>query len=315
MLQISGIIAAILLIVLFIGLFYINRIATGTKQGTTPQGYRLIEANGYSFAVKLSGNEQDTPVILLHGFPESSRMWNKLMSELNQGGYYTIAPDQRGYSYTARPKEISKYQITHLTQDIIAIADQLGIDQFHLIGHDWGSVVGWKIATDFPERLYSYTALSVPHLTAFSRAYKEDKRQHEASKYIRNFQKPKIPEFMLAKNNYKLLKRIWFKHNAQEKAAYLTLFQQKHALSGAINWYRGNYYLFNQATDIGEVTIPVLYLWGNKDFALLRSGVEWTEEYVSGYYRFVELEAGHWLIQEAYETVRNEIVDHLAKFP
>ena len=58
----------------------------------------------------------------------------------------------------------------------------------------------------------------------------------------------------------------------------------------------------------------VLFLWGNKDSALRRSGVEWTQDYVSNYYRFVELDAGHWLIQESYEEVQKEILLHLEKF-
>ena len=116
------------------------------------------------------------------------------------------------------------------------------------------------------------------------------------------------------KNNYEVLKSIWDKHQDEEIASYVNLLSQQNALTSSINWYRANYELFNQGFDIGMIDVPVLFVWGNKDNALKRSGVEWTEDYVTGYYRFVELNAGHWLIQESYEKVQEEIVSHLKKF-
>lgn len=309
-----GVLIALLLIALIGGIIYVNKVAVGSGKGSMPIGYKLIEANGYSFSTKIGGNSQDIPIVLLHGFPESSVMWDRLMSDLNRTGYYTIAPDQRGYSYAARPKEIDEYQIAHLAKDVISIADALGIDKFHLIGHDWGSAVGWQVAATYPERLISYSSLSVPHLTAFSRSYREDSVQFKASNYIRGFQTKKIPEYMLAKNNYKLLKTIWSQHDDGEITEYINLFSQKNALTAAINWYRANYSLFSEGADIGMISVPVLFMWGKNDTALQRSGAEWTKDYVKGYYRFVELDATHWLIQESYETVYAEITDHLEKF-
>jgi pimeloyl-ACP methyl ester carboxylesterase len=313
-LKISAVTILLLLLALLLGFIYMNKIVIGSNVGTLPAGYSLIEANGYAFSTKISGDKQDIPVILLHGFPESSVMWKKLMSDLNKIGYYTVAPDQRGYSYKARPDETAQYQISHLANDVIAIADSLGINKFHLIGHDWGSGVGWQIASDYPERLRSFTSLSVPHLEAFSRAYKEDSLQYMASDYIRNFQTKKIPEYMLAKNNYQVLKSIWSEHEEEEITSYINLLSQTNALTSAINWYRANYNMFSKGFNTGRIDVPVLFVWGNKDSALKRSGIEWTEDYVTNYYRFAELDAGHWLIQESYEKVQKEIVSHLEKF-
>ena len=313
-LKIIGAVTFLLISVLLMGIVYFNKIVTGSGEGKIPTGYSLIEANGYTFSTRISGSNQDIPVILLHGFPESSVMWETLMLDLNKIGYYTIAPDQRGYSFGARPLEINQYQFSHLASDVIAIADSLGINKFHLIGHDWGSGVGWQIEAKYPDRLLSFTSLSVPHLKAFSRAYREDSLQFVASSYMRDFQTKKIPEFMLAKNKYELLKTIWSEHQDAEIISYVNLFSQKNALTAAVNWYRANYTLISEGSDIGIVSVPVLYIWGKNDRALLRSGVEWTEDYVSGYYRFVELNSSHWLIQESYEMVQKEITLHLEKF-
>lgn len=313
-LKTTSIVGLALILLLLVGSVYVNRVVTGSGDETIPDGCKLIEANGYTFTMRTSGNEQDVPVILLHGFPESSVMWKKLMTDLNQSGYYTIAPNQRGYSLGARPEEVEQYKIEHLAKDVISIADSMGIGKFHLVAHDWGSAVGWQIAAKYSDRLLSYTALSVPHINAFAEAYQKDSLQYEASKYMRGFQKETIPEFVLAKNNYEKLRTIWSKHEEKEIASYIKLFSQKNALTNAINWYRANYGLLTNGSDIGKVSVPVLFLWGTKDVALLRSGAELTQNYVSDYYKLVELNASHWLIQEVYDEVLTELSTHLSKF-
>lgn len=310
-----AIVVGVILLLAIGGYLYVDQVATGSGEGILPEGYSLIEANGMAFSTKISGDEKDVPVILLHGFPETAAMWERLMSDLNKEGYYTIAPNQRGYSFGARPSEIDQYEVPHLAKDVIAIADALEIQKFHLVGHDWGSGVGWQVAAQYPERLLSYTSMSVPHLTAFSRAYREDPQQNEASNYMRNFQTRIIPEFVLARNDYKLLLSLWSKQGEKEKNAHLNLFREKNALTSAINWYRANFSGIAEGVEIGSVSIPVLFIWGNKDRALLRSGVDWTRDHISGYYRFVELEAGHWLVQESYDSVKSEILTLLSKFP
>ena len=313
-LKIFGGIGAVLLLIACIGFMYLNNIAVGSNEGNLPTGYQLVEANGYQFSTITKGNPQDTPVILLHGFPESSAMWKSLMADLKDIGYYSIAFDQRGYSFGARPEEIEQYKVTHLAKDVIAIADALGVKNFHLIGHDWGSGVGWQVASDYPDRLLSFTSLSVPHLEAFSRAYQEDSLQHKASGYIRSFQTEKLPEFALAKDDYQRLKSLWNVQGKEEITAYTNLYSEKNALTGAINWYRANFSVFEESSEVGMIHVPVLFIWGKNDGALQRSGVEWTADYVKDYYRFVELDAGHCLIQEAYEDVYDEIKLHLEKF-
>ncbi|MEO1654140.1 MAG: alpha/beta hydrolase, partial [Bacteroidota bacterium] len=309
----GGILLLLLLLASFV-YWYINRIGQGTRAGSLPEAYQLVKANGYAFSVKISGQKSNPAVILLHGFPESSFMWKGLMADLNQRGYYTIAPDQRGYSFQARPSAVEEYQMSHLAADVMGLADALGIDQFHLIGHDWGAAVGWQVATDHPDRILSYTAMSVPHLDAFSKAYLEDSVQYAASSYIRDLQTWKFPEFILARQDYKMLASFWDQQPKEEIAAYKALFSQKGALTSAINWYRANYDLFNEGYTLGQTKVPVLFLWGKNDFALMRSGAEATEQYVSDYYRFVELAAGHWLIQEAYDRVQKEVLAHLERF-
>lgn len=298
-------------VILCIGFLYVKRIAQGSGEGLVPVGFQQIEVNGLSFSVKVQGKPTDTPVILLHGFPESAVMWAQYMDDLVAQGFYVIAPNQRGYSAGARPKAIEDYKIDKLTADVMGIADKLGLNTFHLVGHDWGAAVGWKVAESYPNRITSYAALSVPHIEAFGRAYREDPDQYESSAYIRFFQKKIMPEFALAKSNYERLRAIWTNHEQSEIESYLELFQQKNTLTGAINWYRANFSVFENGSNVGKVKVPTLLIWGSNDTALKRSGIDMTKQYVDGQYRFVEVDAGHWLIQESYDEVTQEITNHL----
>src|SRR5690348_16946213 len=94
-------------------------------------------------------------------------MWERLMLALAEAGYFAIAPDQRGYSPLARPVGIEHYQIDKLVQDVLAIARQLRVERFHLVGHDSGGSVAWRLGAFHPQKVVSLTALSASHLEAF----------------------------------------------------------------------------------------------------------------------------------------------------
>ena len=278
-----------------------------------------IEANGMTFTCRTMGNKATgKPVILLHGWPETSHMWIELMKKLSAEGYYCVAPNQRGYSDGARPKKAKDYDLKYLAEDIIAIADAQGFDQFHLIGHDWGSAVGWAVITLHAPRISSWTALSVPHVQAFSEAIRTDKQQKKMSGYIRFFQLRAIPEWLLTSGDCKRLRAAWNKSSPQQVIDYLSIFSNKKALKTTLHWYRGNYKTLKKGKseiEFGAVNLPTLLIWGNKDMAIGRRCMELTNPYMKGAFKFVELDAGHWLIQEQLQIVSKEIIEHLKKYP
>ncbi|MBT3273296.1 MAG: alpha/beta hydrolase [Spirochaetales bacterium] len=271
-----------------------------------------IDTGLYSFKAVEMGNPTDEPVILLHGFPETSVMWQRLQELLAENSYYSIAPDQRGYSPGARPAGKSGYEVRLLAADVIAIADNMNIEKFHLIGHDWGSAVGWVVAAEYPERIISWTALSVPHLTSFGTALISDPAQREASTYMRLFQWPIIPEIVLKANKFKNLISIWEHSSEDEVARYLSVFRQSGTVAAALNWYRANYSsLIRGKIDIGAVDKPTLFIWGTGDPAILRVAAESNKNYVTGSYHEYFIDAGHWLIQESFSQVSGRILEHL----
>lgn len=274
---------------------------------------REIAANGFTFHCRECGPEGGEPVILLHGFPESSRMWTPLLPVLAEAGYRVLAPDQRGYSPGARPEGIDNYRYANLASDVTALADAVGFERFHLVGHDWGAGAGWAVVARSPERIASWAALSVPHVAAFGRAIREDEDQAKRSTYITFFQQPGVAEAALSANDFEGLKNVWSASSEEEKAEYLALFSQPGALTAALNWYRGSRGIDPDDPEVqfGDVTTPTLLVWGNRDQAIGRKGVEDAAAYMKGPYKFVELDAGHWLIQEKPDEVIAEVTGHL----
>lgn len=268
-----------------------------------------------TFRCRVCGLENSgEPVILLHGFPETSHMWEGVLISLASQGYRCLAPDQRGYSPGARPKDIADYHIKEIASDVIALADAVGFQKFQLVGHDWGSGCGWTVVQLYGDRVNSWSALSVPHMAAFDTAKKTDpdQKQKQRSWYMDVFQMPIIPEvffcFAVARNPSSLWK---FSAN-EEVADYLTGFKKFDGWKATINWYRANK---NISIEYGDVFLPTLLIWGNQDIAIAGAGVEMTKQFMQGEYSLIELDAGHTLVQQQFERVNQEILNHIQRHP
>ena len=283
---------------------------TGEKEVTIEQ--TQIQAGEYTYDVRRAGDGGDL-VILLHGFPETSHMWLPLLQRLGEAGYTAIAPDLRGYSPGARPEGAEHYTYPDMALDLLAMADSLGKERFHLVGHDHGAALGWYVAGLHPERLKSWTALSVPHVDAFVEAIANNAEQRERSDYMNFFRQVGTAEAGLSANDFASLRNVWSASSPEQAAEYLRVLSQPGALTGALNWYRGG--LGEERQPVGQISVPTLVIWGNQDQAIGRPGVTATPPLMAGPYRLAELDAGHWLIQEAEEAVLSETLAHLRQFP
>ena len=275
-----------------------------------------IQANGYTFNCRVAGETTSNKyLILLHGFPETSHMWESTMLKMAQKGYFCIAPDMRGYSPAARPKGIKKYSIDQLAKDIIQIAQAKNISKFHLIGHDWGAAVAWAVCGLYPTHIQSFIPMSVPHLSALAKALKQDKDQRKMSAYAQFFQLAFWPEILLKAKKFKQLKETcWYLSDEMQVNAYLSVFSQKRALTSCLNYYRKNWNKMAKiaaSLDIDSFSIPTTFIWGEKDSALGATASKNSQNYIKGPYRFVILEASHWLIQEKEADIHRLILQHL----
>lgn len=272
------------------------------------------KANGFVFECRVHGDPEHEMLLLLHGFPETSAMWVPLMKRISELGYFCVAPNLRGYSSGARPRGKKHYTLDKLCKDVFEIAVAFGKKSYHLAGHDWGAVIGWRMVHDNPEPIQSWTSLSVPHIHAFWHAISTDKEQQKKSRYIKMFQWPVLPEFRIRKNNFQVFKKLWRNSSADEVTDYLTVFRSKGSLTAALNYYRANF-KSESGFRIGKITVPTLFIWGNKDMAIGKDSVNRNHFYMPDNYKFIELDTGHWLVQTAFDDVCNALESHIKSSP
>ena len=269
-----------------------------------------IEAGGFVFEARVAGPRRGSPVLLLHGFPESSLEWETQLAALARAGYRAVAPDLRGYSPGARPPAVDDYRLEALVGDVLAIADALGFSRFHLVGHDWGAAIAWEVAGTRPERVTSLSAVSVPHPTAFALALAGDPDQQAKSTYITFFRQTGVAEQTLLAGDAAVLRSIYGSGPAARNADdYVRLLSEPGALTAALNYYRA---LGLESSGGARTIVPTLYVWSTGDTALGRYGAERCGDYVDGPYRF-EIIAGvsHWLPEDAADELSALLLEHV----
>ena len=271
---------------------------------------RKIETRGFVFDALESGSEGE-PVLLLHGFPETSLMWSGLMAELSGNGYHCLAPDQRGYSPGARPTRVDAYRYEELVADTLAFGRGLG-DRFHLIGHDWGANVGWlTLATD-PAPIASFTAISIPHYAAWSRSVYDDE---EMAGYRRMLDVWMTEGAGEAAWTPELLRRIWAAKPAEQAEKIIAHMMKPGAMTAALNWYRASRGHKRVLEDfkIGPVHTPTLFIRGRGELG--QRSVTESASLMTGSYRVVELDGGHFIVDEQPKLVAEETLAHLRAHP
>jgi len=279
---------------------------------------RGVDANGLTFRCREAG-ETGEPVVLLHGFPETSHMWTTLMPRLAAAGYRCLAPDQRGYSPGARPVGVEHYRYEDIAADVVALADAYDAPRFHLIGHDWGALCGWAVVDRYADRVASWTAMSVPHAKAFATGVRDDSEEEPYRQLLQLFLTPDVAESVGAADDFAIFRQAWTESSPEEIEDYLSVFRQPGALTAAFNWYRASRgharSLEDDAVPFGPVTVPSQLLWGSEDPYIRRRCVELAEPYMRGPYRVVELQAGHWLAQQKPDEVASAVLEHLRANP
>jgi pimeloyl-ACP methyl ester carboxylesterase len=249
--------------------------------------------------------------VLLHGFPQDSRAFDRLAPVLHGAGLRTLAPDQRGYSPGARPRGRTPYRLRELAEDVLALLDAAGLNRAHVVGHDWGAVVAWALAAWHPGRLHTVTALSVPHPAAMARAAVTGD-QALRSWYMLAFQVPSLPERALLAGGGAPLRRLLTQSGLPDELAehYVARMREPGALTGALAWYRA---LPLGARDpVGRVRVPTLHVWSTADAALGRAATEATRAHVEAPYRLEVLDGvPHWVPELAAERVGELVTAHV----
>ncbi|NKS64142.1 alpha/beta fold hydrolase [Rhodococcus hoagii] len=264
-----------------------------------------------TFDVTVAGPDDGTPILLLHGFPESSASWRPVTPRLVRAGLRVIAPNQRGYSPDARPERVDEYRFDRLVGDVVGLLDAYDIESAHLVGHDWGAAVAWQVAGGHPERIRSLTAVSVPHPAAFGWALREDADQQRRSGYIGLLRQEGKAEAVLLEDDSRRLRAMFGDGNAELVEEHVRLLSQPGALTAAMNWYRAMTRAFG---DLPPVRVPTTYVWSTADPALGPAAAKRCAEFVDAPYRFVVLDgASHWIPEEHPDALADAILARVAQ--
>lgn len=267
-----------------------------------------IETN--DLRISLVDQGQGTPVVLLHGFPDTSSLWSAQVDALAAAGYRALAPDLRGRGASERPSAVAAYALPQIVSDVTGIMDQLGIERAHVVGHDWGAGVAWLLASLAPERVDRLVVISV----GFPGAVRPKLETLQKGWYQLLFLFEGAAEELLRRDDWYLMRELLGNYPRLEQA--LTDLEEPEALTAALNWYRANVRvesLLSSGSRLPAVRAPTLGIFGAGDPYLTERAMLASEERVEGPWRYERLEdVGHWVPLEAPGRLNELLLEFLA---
>jgi pimeloyl-ACP methyl ester carboxylesterase len=256
-----------------------------------------------------AGHTEAPAVLLLHGWPDSHRLWRHQVPALTAAGFRAVVPDLRGFGASDRPGDVDAYALPHILGDVIGVLDHLGVGRAHVVGHDWGAAVAWTVAALFPDRVDHLVALSVGHPSAFGAA---GLAQREKSWYMLLFLFEGVAERWLSDDDYANF-RAWSRH--PDADAVISELSRPGALTASLNWYRANLppsVLVEPALEVPPVARPTMGIWSKDDMALIEANVTGSAAHVTAEWRYERIDGvGHWIPLEAHDALTALLLDFL----
>lgn len=280
---------------------------------STTQAPRLVvtASDGVPLAVHAYTEiDKRRPTILaIHGYPDNHRVWDEVAAQFADR-YNFVAYDVRGAGESACPADRSGYRLPQLVSDVGAVIDNLGVDEVHLLGHDWGSIQGWAAVTDdaVMGKIASFTSISGPHLNYAGRFLRSPRtpravvdvvRQFLASGYIWFFLCPGVPEMAIRSRVtlkvFGAVERIG-RSSAHSQRRAATIRSIDDYLNG-LNLYRANMPapILAPPAQLPKTAVPVQVLVARQDYFVTPGLQRFTGSIPDGG-RVVPIEGGHWVV-------------------
>jgi pimeloyl-ACP methyl ester carboxylesterase len=278
-----------------------------------------IETNHIHLHLVQAGPKSGPPILLLHGFPEFWYGWRKQIPALVEAGYRVIAPDQRGYNLSDKPRGVKAYNMHELVNDVIGLIDALDYEKVNVVGHDWGAAVAWMLAIWNPERVHRLGIINVPHPAVMKRFLLRDLEQIRRSWYIFFFQLPWLPELGMRADNWRGASRAMrgsgkiHTFTNEDIKRYKEAWSQPGAMTAMINWYRAAARYRTRMPKDPRVKVPTLMLWGMKDVALTHRMARPSMDYCDDGKLILFEDATHWVQHEEEEQVNRLLIDFIKK--
>lgn len=265
----------------------------------------IVDVNGVSLHVEDHGT--GTPVLLMHGWPDSADLWRHQIPFLTEHGFRVIAPDLRGFGRSSRPGAVADYALSTVIGDMTGLLDALELESAHVVGHDWGAVVAWLTAMRHPDRIMKLVVLSVGHP-----GVPWSFRQHEMAWYQLFFQFDGVAEAALAYDDWAWLRE--FSRGDGDHDRWVRDLSRPGALTASLNWYRANLAprMPRPARQLPPVRVPTMGIWSTNDHYLDGSLMRASAEYVQAPWRHEVIEgASHWIPVDAPDRLNALLLDWL----
>lgn len=267
-----------------------------------------VDVDGVGIAYEASG--EGAAVVLLHGFPDSGRLWRHQIGALTDAGFRTIVPDMRGYGRSDKPAAVEAYAMETLAADVLAVMADAGVERAHVVGHDWGAAVAWRLAALAGEHVDRLVTLSVGHPATFRGGGFE---QHQKSWYMLLFQFPGVAECWLSADGWANF-RVWAGHPDADRV--IADLEAGGSLTPGLNYYRANIppeTWLRTGRALPPVRCPTMGVWSSGDIALTERQMTSSAQNVDAPWRYERLDGpGHWMQLEAPDAVNRLLVDFLA---
>ncbi len=266
--------------------------------------------------------EGERLVVLLHGFPECWYSWRHQLKALGRR-FRVVAPDMRGYNLSDKPGRVEDYRMPRLVDDVTGLIRHFGAREAAVVGHDWGGAVAWAVAQYYPDYVWKLASLQTPPPAIWGKNL--TLKQLLRSWYMFFFQLPSIPEWWIGRDDFAGLAKTL---RATSRPGTFTdadievlkaALREPGALTAAINYYRANLRAFlsrgfgeRQIRPRERVRVPTLYIYGERDFAIVPETVAGVADYVDAPYTELRLgRSNHWVQQEAPAEVNAALLSFL----
>jgi acetyl esterase/lipase len=276
---------------------------------------RWVASGEARLRVRTVGPPEGPLVVLLHGFPEHGFTFRHLAPALARSGYRAAMVDQRGCGESSCPSRVESYGKDQLADDVVAVIRALGRERAHVVGHDWGGIVGWWLAMRHPERVDRFVAIAAPHPDVFAAALRRP-GQLARSAYVGLFQVPWLPERALRARRGALLTRL-LRGAARRGVVDADVGVSRQAwlepgrLEAMLAWYRAVFLAPAGRPGGARVSAPTLVVWGSDDPALDPALAAASARVVAGGRSVVLPGVGHFVTWEAPEALARLVVGHL----
>jgi pimeloyl-ACP methyl ester carboxylesterase len=266
-----------------------------------------VDVGGVGIEYEVIGDGR--PVVLLHGFPDTGRLWRHQVPALAAAGFRVIVPDLRGYGRSDKPGEVEAYALVALAGDVLAVMSDAGVERAHVVGHDWGAALAWGLAALAEQSVDHLVAMSVGHPATMRAGGFE---QYEKSWYMLLFQFTGIAEEWLSANGWANF-RAWSSH--PDADAIIAELDANGSLTPALNYYRANLppeTWLRPGRELPPINAPTMGIWSSGDIALTERQMTNSASSVTGPWRYERIDGpGHWMQLEAPDAVNRLLVDFL----